>query len=588
FGVGAYSLTITADSLLGIGTNQVNRAARTRLRHISTDALDAMLSPEGEKLFNDDNHSNEEAGEATELQAEDDGAQAVRFLQVASLSDLSDIDYYRVSTPRATTGDTVTVQVELDSLDIGGLIPQLQAFDNDNHPLPTRIIVNGNGRLVAQIQNVEADSELTLRVSAAHTLAFDGGNYQLQVSFPTAAIELSQFVAGELAEGVQRAAHELTVATPQLFNFLFTAGTVNPPPSSSPAGVMLRIIDDTGLIAYEVASRAGESRSAASVLLNPGVYVIEAIRLELPGAPPAGTLSYALHGIVTSDPFAIDPANPSDLEYNCPDLEGMFCYPGGVVSDNPYLWILFLSNWTQSNPVTGGSLYQALMADWWGWYWGQMDEIGPPLALDDEYVADEQGRLVVAASLGLLANDFDPQAEPMVAAILTLPSHGSLIAEPDGSFRYQAVNGFRGTDTFNYQATDFFGDSAPATVSVTVNGPATIPGDFNADAEVNVVDIDLLSAALQASSTAIEFDVNDDQLVDTSDWDYLIENILQTSLGDANLDGIFDSSDLILVFQHGLYESSDTQATWSSGDWNADGQFDTRDIIAAFQTGRYV
>jgi secreted trypsin-like serine protease len=58
--------------------------------------------------------------------------------------------------------------------------------------------------------------------------------------------------------------------------------------------------------------------------------------------------------------------------------------------------------------------------------------------------------------------------------------------------------------------------------------------------------------------------------------------------GDANLDGIFNSSDLVQVFQYGEYEDQlSGNSEWSNGDWNGDGEFDSADLIAAFQGNEY-
>ena len=55
-------------------------------------------------------------------------------------------------------------------------------------------------------------------------------------------------------------------------------------------------------------------------------------------------------------------------------------------------------------------------------------------------------------------------------------------------------------------------------------------------------------------------------------------------IGDVNGDGIFDSSDLIAVFQHGKYEVVQPEdVTFEQGDWNDDGLFDSSDLILAFQ-----
>lgn len=56
--------------------------------------------------------------------------------------------------------------------------------------------------------------------------------------------------------------------------------------------------------------------------------------------------------------------------------------------------------------------------------------------------------------------------------------------------------------------------------------------------------------------------------------------------GDANLDGLFDSDDMVQVFTAGFYETGEF-AYWWEGDWNDDGRFDSSDMVAAFQTGIY-
>ena len=59
-------------------------------------------------------------------------------------------------------------------------------------------------------------------------------------------------------------------------------------------------------------------------------------------------------------------------------------------------------------------------------------------------------------------------------------------------------------------------------------------------------------------------------------------------VGDVNDDGIFDSSDLILIFQAARYEDVEpADVTFEEGDWNDDGLFDSSDLILAFQMNHY-
>jgi hypothetical protein len=58
--------------------------------------------------------------------------------------------------------------------------------------------------------------------------------------------------------------------------------------------------------------------------------------------------------------------------------------------------------------------------------------------------------------------------------------------------------------------------------------------------------------------------------------------------GDANRDGVFNSSDLVQVFQAGEYEDELAENSfWETGDWNDDGEFNSSDFVVAWQFGAY-
>ncbi|MCA9168658.1 MAG: hypothetical protein KDB23_13375, partial [Planctomycetales bacterium] len=113
-------------------------------------------------------------------------------------------------------------------------------------------------------------------------------------------------------------------------------------------------------------------------------------------------------------------------------------------------------------------------------------------------------------------------------------------------------------------------------------------GDFNQNAMLDVEDISLLVSAINRAENDMTFDVNTDNVVDNNDLRAWVHDIALTYFGDANLDGEFNSGDLIKVFQAGTYEDAITgNSTWETGDWNGDGDFTTGDLIVAFQDGGY-
>lgn len=118
--------------------------------------------------------------------------------------------------------------------------------------------------------------------------------------------------------------------------------------------------------------------------------------------------------------------------------------------------------------------------------------------------------------------------------------------------------------------------------------PDPLPGDLSADGTVDVVDIDLLSTQVRRYNQDADYDLTRDGVVASDDREYLLSTILHAMPGDANLDGRFDSQDLIEVFVAGQYEDTVAEnSLWSSGDWDGDGEFDSNDLVLAFQRGTY-
>ena len=91
----------------------------------------------------------------------------------------------------------------------------------------------------------------------------------------------------------------------------------------------------------------------------------------------------------------------------------------------------------------------------------------PPVAVADEYTMDEDTTLVVEAP-GVLDNDTDPEDDVLEAELVTGVSTGTLIFNPDGSFRYTPNRNFFGEVTFTYRAYDGEFYSEPVTVTITV------------------------------------------------------------------------------------------------------------------------
>ena len=93
-----------------------------------------------------------------------------------------------------------------------------------------------------------------------------------------------------------------------------------------------------------------------------------------------------------------------------------------------------------------------------------------PVAQADSYAMLKNTALNVAA-VGVLANDSDVDGNALTAVLVTLPTHGTLSLNANGSFNYAPANNYVGFDSFTYRANDGTTNSAPATVTITIAAP---------------------------------------------------------------------------------------------------------------------
>jgi uncharacterized membrane protein len=170
-----------------------------------------------------------------------------------------------------------------------------------------------------------------------------------------------------------------------------------------------------------------------------------------------------------------------------------------------------------------------------------------------------------------------------------IEEHGlSPNAFPDGHFRVDEISpdgsilgGYAG-DAWPYATGWVLYLDRPLVVTTVV------VGDFNGNAELEVEDLDLLAKELRSARNVDLFDVNSDGVVNFEDRRLWISSLANTSFGDANLDGEFNSRDLVSILAAGEYEDEmELNSTWSTGDWNGDGEFSSSDLVLAFDDGGY-
>ncbi len=95
------------------------------------------------------------------------------------------------------------------------------------------------------------------------------------------------------------------------------------------------------------------------------------------------------------------------------------------------------------------------------------DDGGASTAAGDAYSTNKNVPLTVGTP-GVLANDSDPDNQPLMAVLVDGPSHGTLGLNPKGGFTYIPAQNYTGTDSFTYRANDGSANSNTAKVTITV------------------------------------------------------------------------------------------------------------------------
>ncbi|HJU41094.1 MAG TPA: Ig-like domain-containing protein, partial [Tahibacter sp.] len=91
-----------------------------------------------------------------------------------------------------------------------------------------------------------------------------------------------------------------------------------------------------------------------------------------------------------------------------------------------------------------------------------------PQAVDDAYAVD-RGRTLNVAAPGVLANDRDPDRDPLTVTLVDAPLVGTLNLAANGGFSYTPPPDYVGETTFRYAVRDPQGLAAQATVRIVVN-----------------------------------------------------------------------------------------------------------------------
>ncbi|MDB5387996.1 MAG: conserved repeat domain, partial [Planctomycetaceae bacterium] len=215
------------------------------------------------------------------------------------------------------------------------------------------------------------------------------------------------------------------------FSYRANDGTANS--SVATVNIVVKSVNDPAIANNDLASTNEDTPVVINVLANDtnGDGAINPATLALTSLPLHGTVkANPTTGAITYTPFA-NFFGSDNLHYRVLDSNGVLSNEATVT-------------------ITVNAVNDA------------------PVAINDVYVTNEDTQVSIAAAQGTLANDTDIEGTALTASIVTLPSHGTLTFNSDGSLTYVPAPNFAGSDTFTYRASDGNSPSGIASVSLLV------------------------------------------------------------------------------------------------------------------------
>lgn len=319
--IGRFAIGATFVGLLRPTALSLDEVLRGPYENLRPEEMHYLFRDPDSVFFDDDLHTNDTVAFAVNLKPGPGQPSETHLRATASLSDTTDVDFYRVKSPKSGASWVFTASVR----DVGanGIVPRIEVFDGNLSPIPTQILVNGNNTFTIQAPAVAPNANVFVRVASPS----GAGNYALDVTFGTAAAELRTFAATTLPAATQ-ASYKLYVGKTQLFSLgLSVAGATG--------AVRMDIVNAIGAIVASQLTTVGDTTTGVSTLLTPGEYTV---RFTTVGA--TGPLIFSLRGSGLGDP--VGPVKDSTTltpQYVAPNDPNQFLYPNGTLTSDPFLWL---------------------------------------------------------------------------------------------------------------------------------------------------------------------------------------------------------------------------------------------------------
>lgn len=305
----------------------------------------------------------------------------------------------------------------------------------------------------------EADETFTVNLSGATNAAVTDASGTVTILNDDAPVTITPTTLPAPAIGVPYSTTIGATGGSGSYTFAVTAGSLPVGLTLSASGVLSGTPTAAGSVAFTIT--ATDTSPAPGPYTGPQAYTLTvgSPTLQLPGGPmPAATRNQAY----TAD---VGPASGGTTPYTYVVSSGAL--PSGLslntttgeISGTPSALGTFSFSITATDSTTG---------------------VGAPFSITQSRSITVADSVPVAGPVTATFGYGVPAAPIMLAlsggaatsvAVINAPAHGTATVTGPTTISYQPAAGYAGSDSFTYIASNASGDSAPATVSITVGNP---------------------------------------------------------------------------------------------------------------------
>ena len=329
---GDYSVTIATPARLQSDANVIADWTRNAHRWYynsdrTKDGFSYQLLPVSSKgPETDDRHSDDTTGGSVGMPLALSTASRTVHQIVGTISDLVDVDNYRVIAPKLLNGNDELV-VDLESLHVGGLVPQIRLLDKDAGVLRPEVRVQGYGQTQLVWANVQSEQVFIIELkSGSVSNEFKTGSFSLTATFSAPSKKPELLISGNVGTGSGSVEREWYVARPQLFGFSIEGLTSI---TSIEGQVWVSVFDDQRRLVSGLVAPLNSLRSAPGLFLNPGTYYFQIAAVS--NATTSADVSFRLMVDRPSQPIGplLGGTNVQPL-FLCPGSTTEYCYPNST------------------------------------------------------------------------------------------------------------------------------------------------------------------------------------------------------------------------------------------------------------------